>query len=90
MINKYGKATGKLGIILNVLLHYGKYEKLLGSQVKIVKNNSKEKYNDYIGKIGIVSGFEYKNFANPLIIMFFTNGTSKDLCFSFNEIEKVE
>lgn len=90
MINKYGKVTGKLGIILNVLLHYGKYEKLLGSRVKIVRNNGKEKYNDYIGKTGIVSGFEYRNFSNPLIITFFTNKTSKCLCFSFNEIEKVD
>ena len=57
MINKNGKCVSKLGICLNVLLHYGKYKKLLGEQVKVIKNDGLPQYANLINEVGYVSDF---------------------------------
>lgn len=85
MINKNGKCIDKFGICLNVLLHYGKYRKLVGEQVKIIKNDGLEQYNMLIGEIGYVHSFEYENFKKPIIIHF--PKTKKQYCFAINELE---
>jgi hypothetical protein len=85
MINKNGKCINKFGICLNVLLHYGKYRKIVGEQVEIIKNNGLDKYNKLIGKIGFVKGFEYENFKKPIIIYF--PKTKEQYCFAINEIK---
>ena len=77
MINKNGKCVSKLGICLNVLLHYGKYKKLLGEQVKVIKNDGLPQYANLINEVGYVSDFEYRNFEKPIII----TGTKKFECF---------
>lgn len=77
----------KLKIILNVLLHYNKYEKLIGEQVKIIKNNGLKKYDKLIGEIGVVYDFEYVNFKKPFIIWFPT--LNKKYCFSLNEFKQI-
>lgn len=89
MINKNGKVSTRLGICLNVLLHYGKYKKLLGEQVKIIKNDGLSQYNMLIGETGFVSDFEFCNFRKPIIITFFKDNEHKHYCFAFNEIERV-
>lgn len=85
MINKNGKCIDKFGICLNVLLHYGKYRKLVGEQVKIIKNDGLEQYNMLIGEIGFVYGFEYENFEKPIIIHF--PKIKKEYCFAIDELE---
>ena len=85
MINKNGKCTDKFGICLNVLLHYGKYRKLVGEQVKIIKNDGLEQYSILVGEIGYVYGFEYENFEKPIIIHF--PKTKKQYCFALKELE---
>lgn len=83
MIDKYSKS--KLKICLNVLLHYGKYRRIVGEQVKIVKNNGLEQYNMLIGEIGYVYSFEFENFKKPIIVHF--PKTKKEYCFSIDELE---
>lgn len=85
MINKNGKCTDKFGICLNVLLHYGKYRKLVGEQVKSIKNDGLEQYSMLVGEIGYVYGFEYENFEKPIIIHF--PKTKRNYCFALKEIE---
>ena len=85
MINKNGKCTNKYGICLNVLLHYGKYRKIVGEHVRIIKNDGLEKYNKLIGEVGYVYGFEFENFTNPIVIHF--PKISKEYCFALNEFE---
>ena len=84
MINKNGKCTNKFGICLNVLLHYGKYRKIVGYKVRI------KEISDYpllVGEIGYVYDFEYRNFDKPIIIYF--PKTKKQYCFAINEIERL-
>lgn len=88
MINKNGKCIDKFGICLNVLLHYGKYRKLVGEQVKIIKNDGLEQYNMLIGEIGLVYGFEYENFDKPIIIHF--PKIKRQYCFALNELEIIK
>lgn len=88
MINKNGKCIDKFGICLNVLLHYGKYRKLVGEQVKIIKNDGLEQYNMLIGEIGFVYGFEYENFDKPIIIHF--PKIKRQYCFALNELEIIK
>ncbi len=90
MINKNGKCVSKLGICLNVLLHYGKYKKLLGEQVKVIKNDGLPQYANLINEVGYVSDFEYRNFEKPIIITFFKNNNTKSYCFSLKEIERIK
>lgn len=90
MINKNGKATSKLGICLNVLLHYGKYEKLLGEQVRIIKNDGLDQYNMLIGTTGFVTDFEYRNFSKPIIVTFWENKQQRELCFNAKELETIK
>ena len=85
MINKKGKCTNKLGICLNVLLHYNKYKKLVGEQVEIIKNDGLSKYDDLIGKIGYVCDFEFENFEKPLIVHF--PKIKKEYCFGIDELK---
>ncbi len=85
MINKKGKCTNKLGICLNVLLHYNKYNKLVGRQVEIIKNDGLSKYDDLIGEIGYVCNFEFENFKKPLIVHF--PKTKKEYCFGIDELK---
>lgn len=85
MINKKSKCTNKLGICLNVLLHYNKYKKLVGEQVEIIKNDGLSKYNDLVGKVGYVCDFEFENFAKPLIVHF--PKTKKEYCFGIDELK---
>lgn len=87
MINKNGKCISKLGICLNILLHYGKYQKIVGKRVKIVKNEGLPKYNNIVGKIGVVTDFEYINFSKPIVVYFANK--RKEYCFSFDELEIV-
>lgn len=86
MINKNGKVIKKFGICLNVLLHYGKYRKIVGEQVKIVKNDGLEKYNKLVGQIGYVCDFEFENFKKPIIVHF--PKLKNEYCFAINELEK--
>ena len=84
MINKNGKCTNKFGICLNVLLHYGKYRKIVGYKVRI------KEIADYpllVVEIGYVYDFEYCNFSKPIIIHF--PKTKKQYCFAINEIERL-
>lgn len=83
MIDKYGKS--KLKICLNVLLHYSKYRKIVGEQVKIVKNYGLEQYSMLVGEIGYVCNFEFENFKKPIIVHF--PKTKKEYCFSLYELE---
>lgn len=85
MINKNGKVFTRLGICLNVLLHYKKYKKLLGEQVKIIKNDGLAQYSKLIGEIGFVTDFEYVNFEKPIIVWF--PKLKKEYCFAINELE---
>lgn len=87
MINKNGKAIKKLGICLNVLFHYGKYKKLLGCKVRIIKNDSLSQYNKLIGEIGYVCDFEFINFSKPIIVYF--PKLKKAYCFAIDEFEKI-
>lgn len=73
-------------IIMNVLLHYKKYKKLLGLQVVIKSNKGLRKYDKYIGKIGVVDKFEFYNFKFPIIVWF--PKTDEHYCFSLKEIER--
>lgn len=86
MINKKGKCTNELGICLNVLLHYKQYKRLDGRQVIIIKNDGLKKYNDFVGKVGIVTGFEYINFDKPIIVWF--PKIKQEFCFSFKELKE--
>ena len=90
MINKNGKCVSKFGICLNVLLHYGRYKKLLGEQVKVIKNDGLPQYANLINEVGYVSDFEYRNFEKPIIITFFKNNNTKSYCFSLKEIERIK
>lgn len=84
------KNITKTKICLNVMKNYDKYKKLLGEQVRIIKNDGLEKYDKFIGKIGIVTSFEFVNFEKPLIITFFKgDGNPQQYCFGFDEIEKI-
>lgn len=85
MINKKGKCVNELGICLNVLLHYKKYKKLLGRQVKVIKNDGLEKYSKLVGKVGFVADFEYINFKKPIIVWF--PNQEKEYCFGIDELE---
>lgn len=85
MINKRYVFKRKIRIYLNVLLHYSKYCKLVGNEVKIVKNNELEKYNQLIGEIGYVYDFEFENFEKPIKVCFPKN--KKEYCFSIDELE---
>lgn len=78
-------SKSKFIICLNVLLHYGGYRKIVGEQVKILKNNGLEKYNELIGEIGYVWSFEFENFEKPIIVHF--PKIKKDYCFSIDELE---
>ena len=84
MINKNGKCTNKFGICLNVLLHYGKYRKIVGYKVRIKEIAD---YPCLVGEIGYVYDFEYRNFSKPIIIHF--PKTKKQYCFAINEIERL-
>ena len=75
----------KLRICLNVLLHYGKYKKIVGQPVKIIKNDGLTKYNNIVGKIGVVTDFEYANFNKPIVVYFVSK--RKEYCFSIDELE---
>ncbi len=88
MINKNSKWIAKFKICLNVLLHYGIYRRIVGEQVRIIKNNGKEQYNMLIGEIGYVYGFEYENFEKPIIIHF--PKTKRNYCFAINELEIIK
>ena len=83
MIDKYCKS--KLKICLNVLLHYSKYRKIVGEQVKIVKNDGLEQYSMLVGEIGYVCSFEFENFKKPIIVYF--PKIKKEYCFSLDELE---
>lgn len=74
----------KFKIILNVLLHYGKYRKMVGRNVRILKNNGLIKYNKLIGETGHVIGFEFYRIEKPIIVKFNNN---EELCFAPNELE---
>ena len=87
MINKNGKTTKKLEICLNVLLQYGKYKKLLGYNVRIIKNDGLSKYNKLIGEIGYVCNFEFENYEKPIIVHF--PKLKKEYCFAIDELEKI-
>lgn len=76
----------KIKLILNILLHYGKYQKILGHKIKIVKNDGLKKYDKYINTYGFVVDFEFYRFDKPVIIRL-NDKTEK--CFSFDEIERV-
>lgn len=85
MMNKKRKCTNKLGICLNVLLHYSKYEELVGEEVEIIKNNGLPIYDALIGEIGYVCNFEFQNFEKPLIVHF--PKTKKEYCFGIDELK---
>ena len=68
----------EIKIILNVLLHYRKYRKILGNKVS-VDRRQKER------EIGWVYGFEFDNFKYPIQVMFSDNVV---LCYSIKELEK--
>lgn len=87
MINKNGKAIKKLGICLNVLFHYGKYKKLLGYKVRIIKNDGLSQYSMLVGEIGYVCDFEFENFEKPIIVHF--PKLKKEYCFTIDELEKI-
>lgn len=80
-----GKIFERLGICLNVLLHYKKFIKIIGKEVKIIKNDGLEKYNKLIGEIGLVIDFEFVNFKNPIVIWF--PKLEREYCFAFDELE---
>lgn len=84
-MNKNGKTIKKLGICLNVLLHYGKYKKLLGYRVRIIKNNGLSQYNKLVGEIGYVYDFEFENFDKPIIVHF--PKIKKEYCFAIDELK---
>ncbi len=86
MINKNGKVFTRLGICLNVLLHYKKYKKLLGEQVTVVKNDGLDQYNNLIGEQGFVTDFEYVNFEKPIIVWF--PKIKKEYCFAIKELKE--
>lgn len=77
----------KLRICLNVLLHYSKYRKIVGEQVKVIKNDGLEQYNMLIDETGYVYSFEFENFEKPIIVHF--PKTNKEYCFSLNELKIV-
>lgn len=87
MINRNGKTINKLGICLNVLLHYGEYKKLLGYRVRIIKNDGSSQYNMLIGKIGYVYDFEFENFDKPIIVHF--PKIKKEYCFAIDELKEI-
>lgn len=70
----------EMEIILNVLLHYRKYRKLLGKKVN-VNTGQKER------EIGWVYGFEFDNFKYPIQVRFSDNVV---LCYSIKELEEVK
>ena len=72
----------KIKIIFNILKNYSKYRKLVGTKVLIVENKDLEKYNNYIGRTGVVYGFQFDNTKNPFIIRF---TTGEELCFNSKE-----
>ncbi len=78
----------KITICLNVILHYGKYRKMSGQNVKITKNNGYPKYDYLVGKIGYISGFDFKNLKKPFIVRFCINKKWHEYCFSRNEFEE--
>ena len=59
MINRNATFIKKIKICLNVLLHYSKYKKLVGEQVKIIKNDGLPQYTNLIGEIGYVCDLEF-------------------------------
>lgn len=74
----------KFKIILNVLLHYGKYRKMVGRSVRILKNNGLKQYDKYIGTIGYVLDFEFYRIEKPIIVRL-NDGSEK--LFAINELE---
>lgn len=76
----------KIKIILNVLLHYGKYRKIVGHKVRILKNNGLTYYDKFIGTEGYVLDFEFYRFDKPIIVRL-NDKTEK--CFALNEFEEL-
>lgn len=68
----------KIKIILNVLLHYAKYRKIVGEFVKIIDGK-------YKNEIGYVYYFEFENFKFPYIIHF--PKTGEEFCYNINEFK---
>lgn len=88
MINKNGKCTNKLGICLNVLLHYSNYKKLDCKMVEIIKNDGLPQYSKLIGELGYVCNFEFENFKKYLIVYF--PKIKKECCFATKELKLFE
>lgn len=85
MIDKNTTFIKKAKICLNVLLHYGKYKKLVGEQVEIIKNDDLSQYSNLIGEVGYVCNFEFENFEKPLIVHF--PKIKRDYCFGIDELK---
>lgn len=75
----------RLGKAIAVFKNENKFK--YGYRVKVVKNNGLKKYDKYIGKVGVYDGLEYWNKEKPFRVDFL-DGTC--LCFSENELEKVD
>ena len=76
----------KIKLILNILLHYKRYRKIVGHKVRILKNNGLAYYDKFIGTEGYVLDFEFYRFDKPIIVKL-NDKTEK--CFSFSEIERI-
>lgn len=74
----------KMKLILNILLHYEKYRKMVGYKVRIIKNDSLKRYDKYIDTIGYVLDFEFYNFDKPIIVKL---NDKSEKCFAINELE---
>lgn len=85
MIGKNATFIKKTKICLNVLLHYGKYKKLVGEQVEIIENDDLPQYSNLIGEVGYVYNFEFENFEKPLIVHF--PKIKRDYCFGIDELK---
>ena len=66
---------------------YGKYKKLLGYRVRIIKNNGLSQYNKLVREIGYVYDFEFENFDKPIIVHF--PKIKKEYCFAIDELEEI-
>lgn len=75
----------ELKIILNILLNYRKYRKIVGSFV-CIKTSSKSSYR---GEMGYVYSFEFENLKYPIVVRMCSDvNRGKEICCSIKELEK--